>query len=137
MPWGRNPNAGGVKVPEPAQRRTKDRILRHAAKNYAGKYERLEVRFRGQFCYVDAYLAPDVPEGWPPPDWHETREQHIERLRNTPTHLFRLRFFGDEQRWEFAFYAYSSQTYELSILPTGDFCGSPEDAFDAAALCYL
>ena len=30
-----------------------------------------------------------------PPDWHETREEHIDRLRNTPTHLFRLRFFGD------------------------------------------
>ena len=137
MPWVRNPDAGGVKVPEAAKRRTKDRILRHAAKKHAGKYERLEIRFRGSFCYVDAYLEPDVPKGWPPSDWHETREQHIERLRNTPTHLFRLRFFGDEERWAFAFYAYSSETYELSMLATGHFYGSPEDAFDAAATCYL
>jgi hypothetical protein len=60
-----------------------------------------------------------------------------ENTRYSPTHLFRLRYFGDENRWGFAFFACSSQKYELSMLPTGDFYGTPEDAFDAAAMCYL
>jgi hypothetical protein len=48
-----------------------------------------------------------------------------------------LRYFGDEDRWAFAFFAYSSEKYELSMLPSGDFYGKPEEAFDAAAQNYL
>ena len=92
---------------------------------------------RAQFCYIDAYTEPCVADDWPPKGWHETREQHVERLRNTPIHLCRLRYFGDEERWAFAFFAYSSEKYELSILPCGDFYGSPEDAFATAAGLYL
>ena len=135
MPWVRHPDAGGVKVPEAVKRRTQERILQHAEK-CASDYTRLDIRFRRQFCYVDAYTEPLVPRGWPPTDCHESREEHIERLRNTPTHLFRLRFFGDEERWAFAFFAYSHETYELSILPSGDFYGTPEEALDAAAESY-
>jgi hypothetical protein len=135
MPWVRHPDAGGVKVPEAVKRRTKGRILRHAEK-YADNFTRLHVRFRGQFCYVDAYTEPSVPRGWPPPDWHESREEHIERLRNTPTHLFRLRYFGDEDCWAFGFFSYSSETYGLCMLPSGDFYGTPEEALDAAAESY-
>jgi hypothetical protein len=40
----------------------------------------------------------------------------IERLRNTPTHLCRLRYFGGDE-WGFAFYAYSSEKYELAVFP--------------------
>jgi hypothetical protein len=61
----------------------------------------------------------------------------IERLRNTPTHLCRLRYFGDEEGWRFAFIAYSSEKHELSIFPSGDFFGSPEEAFETAAGAYL
>ena len=60
-----------------------------------------------------------------------------ERLRNTPTHLCRLRYFGDEERWGFAFYTYSHERYELSIFPSGEFMGPPEDAFQASAAAYL
>lgn len=137
MPWVRNPDAGGVKINDAVQYRTKKRILTHAEQFFRDKYNRLEIRFRGQFCYVDAIIEPTVPQDWPPPDWRESREAYIARLRNTPTHLFRLRYFGDENGWAFAFYAYSSEGYELSVLPTGDFFGTPEEAFDAAAACYL
>jgi len=136
MSWARNPDAGGVKIKEDVKQRTKKRILEYAAEHYEGKYTRLEVRFRGQFCYVDAYVEPSVSEDWPVSDWGESRDEHVEHLRNTPTHLFRLRFLGDENRWAFAFFAYSSETYELSILPNGDFFGTPEDALDAAS-CYF
>ena len=135
--WMRSPNAGGRKIPEDVQHRTQQRIQRYASKHFKGKYTRLEIRFRGQFCYIDAYTEPSLPRDWPPKDWHETRQQYIDRLRKTPTHLCRLRFFGDEERWGFAFYAYSSEKYELSILPSGDFYGTPEEAMEAAGGSYL
>lgn len=131
--WVFDPDHGGVRVPEAVQRRTEQR-LRHAAEEHlAGRYARLEIRFRGQFCYVDAFTEPEEPgPNWPPPDWPETREQYLERLRTTPTHLCRLRYFGDEERWGFAFYPYSNECYELAVYPSGEFLGSPEEAFQVA-----
>ena len=99
-------------MPPAVRERTEQRILRHAEKHFAGKYTRLEIRFRAQFCYIDAYTEPSLPKDWPPEGWQETREQYVERLRNTPTHLCRLRYFGDEERWAFAFFAYSSETVD-------------------------
>jgi hypothetical protein len=61
----------------------------------------------------------------------------IERLRNTPTHLCRLRYFGDENKWSFAFHTYSNEKYELSVFETGDFFGTPEEAFAISAGAYL
>ena len=47
--------------------------------------------FRSQFCYIDAYTDPAEPRpNWPPVNWPETREEYLERLRNTPIHLCRL-----------------------------------------------
>jgi len=135
--WVRDPDAGGVKIPEAVKRRTEERIRRYAEQHFAGKYTRLEIRFRNQFCYVDAYTEPDALPDWPPPDWPESREEYLERLRDTPTHLCRLRYFGDEARWGFAFYAYSSEKYELSVFSSGDFYGTPEEAFHEAAGAYL
>jgi hypothetical protein len=104
--WVRDPEGGGVRIPPPAQVRTEQRIRCHAEEHFAGCYTRLDIRFRGQFCYVDAYTEPE-PRGpnWPPPDWPETREEWLERVRNTPTHLCRLRYFGDEDGWGYAFFA--------------------------------
>jgi hypothetical protein len=69
---------------------------------------------------MDAYQEPEVSNDWPPEDWPETKEEYIERLRNTPVHLCRLRYFGDD-RWGFAFYTYSNEKYELSMYPNGEF----------------
>lgn len=136
--WVSDPDSGGVKIKEAVKSRTEKRIQAYAETHFAGRYTRLEVRFRGQFCYVDAYTEPEpLGPNWPPPDWPESREEHLERLRNTPTHLFRLRYFGDEERWGFAFYSYGNNRYELSIFPTGEFFGSPELALETAGNVYL
>jgi len=58
-------------------------------------------------------------------------------LRNTPDHLCRLRYFGDEEAWGFAFYTYSNDRYELSVFPNGEFFGTPEEALQVAAGVYL
>jgi len=134
--WVYDPQSGGVKIPRKIQPRLRQRILEHAEKHYAGKYNRIEVRFRGQFCYIDAYIEPYVPEDYDPNLYGESREEHIERLRDTPTHLCRLRYFGDEDRWSMAFYTYSHETYEPCIFDSGNWEGTPEGAFDTSAV-YL
>ncbi len=65
LAWVRDPDSGGVKIPEGVKGRTKERILQHAEDHFAGKYTRLDVRFRGQFCYVDAFTEPSVANGCP------------------------------------------------------------------------
>jgi hypothetical protein len=136
--WVFDPDRGGVRIPEPVRLVTEDRIRRFAEKHFAGRYTRLEIRFRAQFCYIDVYTEPrPLGPDWPPPDWPESREEYQERLRNTPTHLCRLRYYGDEERWGFAFYSYAGDRYKLSVFPSGDFRGPPEEAFRASAEAYL
>jgi hypothetical protein len=134
--WTFNPASGGVPIPEPLKGEVRRRIERVAEAEFKGKYTRLEIKCRGQFCYVDAFEEPRASDGWPPADWHETKEQHVERLRSTPTHLCRLRYFGGD-RWGFGFYTYSHEKYELSVYPDGNFLGIPETAFITAASMYL
>ena len=135
--WIFDPDSGGVKIPDTEKRRTEQRIRAYAEQHFAGKYTRLDIRFRGQFCYIDAYTEPILRDGWPPDDWPETREEYVERLRNTPTHLCRLRYFGGEERWGFAFYTYSNEKYTLAMYDSGEFLGTPEDAFRISARLYL
>jgi hypothetical protein len=136
--WVFDPDRGGVRISEAVKRRTEERIRQYAEQHFAGRYTRLDIRFRGQFCYIDAYTEPEpLAPNWPPPDWPETRDELSERLRNTPVHLCRLRYFGQEDRWGFAFYTYSNDRYELSMFPSGDFFGRPEEAFQVSAGLYL
>jgi hypothetical protein len=64
--WVYDPHSGGVKIPEAVRERTRRRILAHAEKHYAGKYTRIDVRFHGQLCYIDAYKEPYVSPGFDP-----------------------------------------------------------------------
>ena len=114
MSWHYNPHVGGKKLSPVIQERTRARILAHAAKQYAGRYDRIDVRFRGALCYVDAYTDGS----------------------GFPTHLVRLRFNGDEERWTVAFFTYSHEKYEPTFFADGDDHGTPEDAFDIGAV-YL
>jgi hypothetical protein len=133
-PWVFDPHSGGVKIPEKLKEQTKRRILVHAEKHHAGTYTRLDIRFKNQFCYIDAYTEPTMPRGrWT--DKTETREQQIERLRSTSTHLCRLRYCGLE-RWSLAFYTYSHERYEPCVFASGEHLGTPEEGFDIGAV-YL
>jgi hypothetical protein len=136
--WAFTPDRGGTPIPEPVRRHTTERIRRHAERHFAGRYTKLDIRFHGQFCYIDAFTDPaPPPDDWPPADWPETRAEYLQRLRSTPTKLCRLRYFGGEDRWGFAFYTYSNDRYELSVFPSGEFLGPPEDAFQVSAEAYL
>lgn len=135
--WVYNPHHGGKRVLEAVRSVVEERLRSYAERFYAGRYRELDIRFRGQFCYIDVYVEPEVPKGWPPRGWHETRKELIERLRATPLHLCRLRYLGDEDRWSFAFFTYSSERYEPSTFLTGEMVGRPEDAFELSAGVHL
>jgi len=74
----------------------------------------VRTRFRGEFAYVDGQL----------------RDGEI-------LPLMRLRYGGSATRWGFAIYLASKEGYENSVLPTGEFAGTAEDALDCAAGLYL
>ncbi len=130
--WVFNPQAGGMKIPPAAQEAVKRRILEHARKYYSGKYRRIEVRFRGALCYIDAFQEPDVGKKCTTACLGESRGQLIDRLRKTPIHLCRLRHF-DTGRWTLAFYTYSRERYEPCVFPNGEWFGTPEEGFDVGA----
>jgi hypothetical protein len=134
--WVYDPHSGGVKIPEKVKLTTKQRILAYAEKHYTGKYKRIDVRFKVQFCYIDAYIEPYIPDNFDPSRFRETREEFYERVSNIPTHLCRLRYKGDEEKWTMAFYTYSNEKYEISVFNNGTFFGTPEEAFQTSAV-YL
>ena len=134
--WVYDPHSGGVKIPQAVRNQIRNRILTYAKKHYSGKYTRIDVRFRGQLCYVDAYTEPYIPPDFDASVFGESREEYIERLRNVPIHLCRLRYFGDEDRWSMAFYTYSHEKYEPCVFNNGSFHGTPEEAFETSAI-YL
>jgi len=134
--WVYDPHSGGTKIPDRAKDRIRQRILKQAKANYAGKYIRIEVRFRGQFCYIDACTEPRLSDDYDPQLIGVSREEYVERMRSTPMHLCRLRYFGNEDRWSMYFYTYSREKYEPCVFDDGDWMGTPERAFDASSV-YL
>ena len=74
--------------PAQVRHRTEQRIRAYAEAHYSGTFERLEVRFRGALCYIDAYVE-DPPEAL--------------------LHLCRLRYVRNEDAWSMAFYIYSNE----------------------------
>jgi hypothetical protein len=133
--WMFVPGSGGVAIPKHQQETIRQRILAHANKNYAGKFNRIDVRFRGKHCYIDAYIEPEDPGKKFVSFAGETREEYMERLRNNPLHLCRLLYYSTE-RWGLSFYTYSNEKYEVSMYPNGTFYGTLEEGFDVGAI-YL
>jgi hypothetical protein len=76
--------------------------------------EEVTVTWRGSFGYVTGHL----PDGDTLP-------------------LCRLRYLGQPDEWGFGLYQASTEDYEDSILPTGSFTGTPEQALDCACGLYL
>jgi len=113
-PWYYNPQTGGTKIPQQMHDEIRLRILKHGKKLYPKDPSKLNIRIKGQFCYVDAH----EPES------------------DQPTHLCRLRYFSGKSEWSLAFYAYSSEKYEPCILTSGEWCGTVEEAFETGSI-YL
>ena len=69
--WVFDPDSGGKMIPETVKRDIEKRIHAIANEQFKGRYKHLDIRFRGQFCYIDAYTEPRISENWPPPNWPE------------------------------------------------------------------
>jgi hypothetical protein len=129
--WMLNPHTGGKKIPPMLQAEVRKRINDYAEKNYAGKYTHLDITFRGALCYIDAYQEPAEPAEKLLSQLEESREEYIERLRNSPIHLCRIRHF-DINSWSVAFYTYSNEIYSPCTF-NGEWLGTVEQAFDIGA----
>lgn len=112
------------KLPEEALRRLERRLRAHVKKNWSDKVKSLSLRARGAFAYVDAEIVR--PKSLFPGDQEDEGEQP----------MFRLRYLGSDEEWEFAFFSWSRGSnggYELSYLSNGQPVGPPEECFDCAA----
>ena len=102
---------------KPPPQSTKDSLsarLRTHARTRWPQLDRIDVRFRANFAYVDG------------------REANGETLK-----LCRLRYAGSAHTWGFAIYRASHDDYEDSYLPSGMTAGSAEEALDCACGLYL
>lgn len=102
-----------MKIPESTRSSLSQRLTKHAREHWPELVD-VPVRFRSNFAYVDGQVS------------------------NGPIiALCRLRYGGSAHRWGFAIYLASKDRYEDSILPSGDFSGSAEQALDCACALYL
>lgn len=99
--------------PESTKTSLGQRLSARAAERWPALTD-VTVRFRGQFAYVTGHLPGDetVP-------------------------LCRLRYGGSVNSWGFAIYRASHDDYQNSVLPSGMFAGTPEQALDCACGLYL
>ena len=134
--WMHTPHAGGTTIPGGVRQETERRVRGYAEKRYPGAFSRLDVRFHGALCYIDAYVEPEPPSRRLLRVRHETREEYLNRVREVPLHLCRLRYFGGRKTWSMAFYTYSNERYEPCTFPNGTFYGTPEEGFEVGAV-YL
>lgn len=134
MPCVYDLHSGGIKIPERTKERVKQQILAYTKQHYRGNSHILN--FVSANCYVILMpIQSRIRDDYPPPEHLETREEYRERLRNTPTHLCRLRHFTADS-WSVAFYTYSNEKYEPYFLANGELTGTPEECFEVGAV-YL
>ena len=101
-----------------------------------GQVQSVEHTIPGALCYVDAYVEPEKPSAALLRALGGTREEYLKRLRTTPTHLCRLRYFGRDDAWSMAFFTYSHERYQPCSFGNGRAMGTPEQAFAISAV-YL
>ena len=99
-------------IPEPTRWRLEERLNLRRRERWPALRE-LKVRYRGDFAYITG------------------------RDEDGALSLCRLRYIGSRDSWGFACYLASKDRYEDSILPTGSFTGTPEEALDCACGLYL
>lgn len=100
-------------IPDNTRRLVQSRLQARAAERWPELTD-VRVRTRAGFAYVEATTA----------DGEELA-------------LCRLRYLRTASEWGFGMYLASKDGYEDSVLPSGSFSGSVEEAFDCACGLYL
>ena len=108
--WVFSPHSGGVKISPSRKTEVENRIRRYADLNLKDRCDRIDVRFRGALCYVDACQ----------------KEPGRDEFRCP---LCRLRHF-DMERWSIALFTWSHEKYEPCIFPSGEWFGTIEECLE-------
>lgn len=107
-----NPPKGGLKIPPTDYLTITERVTAYEITRPWSKQFKLSLRFKNQFCYLDA------------------SEKNQE-----PFPIGRLRYFSPN-KWSLDFYTYSKERYEPCIFPSGEWFGILEEAISVCAM-YL
>jgi len=107
------PRFAFVTIPDSTKASLRQRLDARRRERWPG-LSKLETSFRGNFAYV-AGVDSD----------------------GDAMALFRLRYQRSASSWRFAVYLASRDGYEDSVLPSGSFAGTPEEALDCACGLYL
>ena len=110
MPWVLDLHCGGEKIPPLSYEKIRKQVEAYSDKRSWKANFKLQVRFKGRFCYIDA-LEKD----------------------GTVSPLGRLRHFKDD-KWSIAFYTYSNDRYEPCVMNSGSQKGSLEEGL---AVCEM
>jgi hypothetical protein len=102
-----------VKYPDSTKISLQQRLTDRANQRWP-QIERIILRHRGTYSYIDAHL-------------HE----------GTTLKLARLRYGGSAHQWGFAIYRASHNDYQPSVFLTGSPTGTCQDALDLACSLYL
>ena len=135
--WVISPHSGGTRITPALQREACAKLEQYASRHYAGLYTRIQTRFRGALCYIDAFTEPSAPSEAFLKSSGESLEEYVKRLRDAPIHLCRLRYLSGRALWSMALYSYSSERYEPCVLSSGEAFGNIEECFALAASFYL
>ena len=100
-------------IPESTKSSLSSKLAQRARERWP-QIQRVNVRFRGGFAYIDAELTD-----------------------GQTTKLCRLRYAGSASTWGFSIYRYSHEDYQDSWLPNGTPAGTPAEALDTACGLYL
>lgn len=125
--WVRAPKGP---IPESIREALKGRLLRHVSRRWKDRIGKVFLRFHGAYVYIAAL---------------ERQKRNLNALRivryaqpdEVPVELCRLGYLGGLEEWEYAFYKYSDQRYEPSVVASGRFTATPEQCFDTSAGVYL
>ena len=108
----------------------RSRLETYARTRWKGRCRGVIIRFRGAFAYIDVLAVNN---------WYMlgTTPEEKARIDATPTHLCRLGYLGNPDVWEYAFYKYSDEKYAPSLVASGSFQATPEQALNTSAGVYL
>ena len=102
--WYLDPQSGGDKIPLQIHQAIISQANAFASKRPWHPKFQLRLRFRNQFCYLDA--SDKGEQAFP---------------------IGRLRYFG-LNKWSLAFYTYSNERYAPCLFPKGEWFGTLEEA---------
>ena len=116
-------------IPEGIRQELAARLLRHVTEHWKNRVRKILLRFHGRYAYV-AVIEAAPGETTVPQVCRYVEEEEW------PLQLCRLGYVGSRNRWEYAFFKYSTETYAPSVCASGSFVATPEEAFDSSAV-YL